>query len=201
MSSMQPLYESGSLCIGIDVSLLRCEHQFDSSQAAHIIDLCRSGGTGRRSRLKICRGNTRVGSIPSFGTIPVKAVLHIPLDKNSMVYYNHRNSILSISNIRRKQWGETDKNHSIHRMTSTGCASTTASWVFCTLDRQSSSSFSAGEGTDSTHHDRLPQGGRARRNARPYSGNAWHLSTGSGNCCVSPAVGDRPLCDHPSRCV
>jgi hypothetical protein len=30
---------------------------------------CRSGGTGRRSRLKICRGNTRVGSIPSFGTI------------------------------------------------------------------------------------------------------------------------------------
>src|SRR5450756_1172919 len=99
MSSIRPLYKSGALCIGIDVSLLRCEHQFDSSQPAHIISLCRSGGTGRRSRLKICRGNTRVGSIPSFGTIPVKAILRIPLDTNFMVHYV---DVISLSNIRKQ---------------------------------------------------------------------------------------------------
>ena len=79
------------------------DHQFDSARPAHIISVCRSGGTGRRSRLKICRGNTRVGSIPSFGTIPMKAVSGDPLDNNSMVHYTH---VISISNFWRQAMTE-----------------------------------------------------------------------------------------------
>ena len=34
----------------------------------NLLDIGRSGGTGRRARLKLVWGNSRVGSIPTFGT-------------------------------------------------------------------------------------------------------------------------------------